>query len=110
MKKSQLFTAFSAALICSAAPYQRMTFRDSQGKISGSAVKFGEQVIYRDADGRMGGTVTRFGNTVTFRDANGKPAATVSGDGEKIVIKDAGGAVTGIKPQPPENNKNDRKK
>ena len=90
MKKSQLFTAFSAALICSAAPYQRMTFRDSQGKISGSAVKFGEQVIYRDADG--------------------KPAATVSGDGEKIVIKDAGGAVTGIKPQPPENNKNDRKK
>ena len=109
MGKLQLFPVISAVLICSAAPYQRMTFRDQQGKVSATAVKFGEQVIYRDADGKIGGRVTRFGNTVTFRDADGKPAATVSGDGQKVIIKDAAGTVTGIKPLVPE-KQNNRKK
>ena len=102
MKKQWLFPVILAVWSLQAAPPKyspagnRQTFRDERGRISGTAIRFGEQVIVRDANGNIGGRVIRFGDKDTFVNADGKTLGTVSAEGDKVVTKDPAGMVTDI--------------
>jgi hypothetical protein len=76
-----LAVAIVAVLLPRPATAQTETFRDSMGRVTGTASRDVDgTVTYRDGSGRMTGTSTRDANgTRTFRDANGRTTGTASG-------------------------------
>jgi len=50
----------------------RVTLRDSKGRITGSAVTQGSRIILRDSKGRIDASVTIRGSKATIRDGKGR--------------------------------------
>ena len=69
-----LAIAVALALLAGSAVAQpSTTFRDAQGRISGTASTSGNVTTYRDAQGRMTGTAERQRDgSVQYRDAMGR--------------------------------------
>ena len=76
-----LLTLLVALLLPQMAEAQTETFRDSTGRITGTASRDANgTVTYRDGIARMTGTRTRDANgMITFRDASGRTTGTASG-------------------------------
>lgn len=54
----------------------RMTMRDGNGRITGTASTSSSQTQWRDANGRLSATSTASSGRTVWRDANGKATAT----------------------------------
>ena len=75
-----LLALLVAVLLPWPAAAQTQTFRDSMGRVTGTASRDANgTVTYRDGSGRMTGTATRDANgTTTYRDASGRITGTAT--------------------------------
>ena len=56
----------------------RITFRDSSGRMQGSATQSGSRTTFRDSSGRNAGSANTSGNKTTVRDASGRTIETAN--------------------------------
>lgn len=66
-----ILSVSALCLICASAAAAE-TYRDSSGRVTGSATTHGNQTTYRDSSGRVTGTSSTNGNTKTYRDSSGR--------------------------------------
>ena len=71
------------------------TYRDGQGRMTGSSTTIGNSTTYRDGQGRMTGSSTTIGNNTTYRDASGRMTGSATTHGNVTTYRDASGKMTG---------------
>ena len=76
MKTPLLLLALSACASIALGGPSSSTYRDAQGRTTGTATTSGNTTTYRDAQGRVTGTATTSGGTTTYRDAQGRVTGT----------------------------------
>ena len=70
-------------------------YRDSSGRIVGTAQQQGSRTVYRDGQGRVAGTSAVSGSRSVFRDASGKIRGTANVQGSKTLYRDGQGRYKG---------------
>ncbi len=76
MKIKILLIAFALFSACAIFAADRQTYRNAQGRTTGTASTSGNHTMYRDAQGRTAGTATTNGNTTVYRDTQGRTSGT----------------------------------
>lgn len=76
MKIKILLIAFALFSACAIFAADRQTYRNAQGRTTGTASTSGNHTMYRDAQGRTTGTATTNGNTTVYRDTQGRTSGT----------------------------------
>jgi hypothetical protein len=78
--KTLTIAALTLAMVTAASAQNQTTFRDTNGRITGTVTTDSNGTkTFRDAGGRTTGTATRDSNgTTTFRDAGGRTTGTAS--------------------------------
>ena len=86
---------FNLILFAAAVFASPVIYRDSTGRVTGSATTNGSITTYRDGSGKLTGSSTQSGNRITYRDQSGRVVGSAERNGSHIIYRDKRGRMTG---------------